>query len=85
MPGIEDYQQICNNRDRNGSILSLDFSSNTQHSQSQTINVTIFEDDVPEGVEELFVVLSLQDQTLANTVNVTPAMVTVRIRDNDRK
>lgn len=82
MAGIEDYQQICNNTARNENVPTLEFS-NTQ--RSQTFNVTIFDDDVPEGVEELFVALSLQDQTLANTVNVIPAVATVRIWDNDRK
>ena len=46
----------------------------------------IYEDDVPEGVEELNITLSLQDPSLANRVTVTtPAVATVRIRDNDSK
>ena len=77
IPGIEDYQQIRNNTP--GYILSLAFD-NTRH--SQTFNVEIFEDGVPEGVEELNVILSLQDPSLANMLNVTPAVATVRINDS---
>jgi len=47
--------------------------------------VLVYEDDVPEGVEVLNVTLSLQDPTLSNRVIVTPAVVTVRIRDSDSK
>jgi len=39
----------------------------------------MFEDDVPEGVEELNVTLSLQDASLVNLVVVEPAVATVRI------
>jgi len=60
----------------------LDFN-NTE--RSQTFNITIFDDDVPEGVEELNVMLSLQNQSLANQVMVDPAVATVRIWDNDSK
>ena len=45
--------------------------------------MVIYEDDVPEGVEELNVTLSLQDPRLSNRVIVRPAVATVRIRDND--
>jgi len=72
--GIEDYQQIEN--------MSLDFN-NTEH--SQTFSLTIYEDDVPEGVEELNVMLSLQDPNLADQVIVEPDVATVRILDNDSK
>ena len=74
IPGIEDYQQIEN--------MSFDFNN---IERSQTFNVTIFEDDVPECVEELNVMLSLQDPSLANQVMVEPAVATVRILDNDSK
>jgi len=47
--------------------------------------VVIYDDDVPEGVEELNITLSLQDTTFANRVTVSPAVATVRIRDNDSK
>ena len=45
----------------------------------------IFEDEVPEGVEELNVTLSLQDPSLESQVMVEPAVATVRIRDIDSK
>ena len=45
----------------------------------------IYEDNVPEGVEELKITLSLQDPHLANRVAVRPAVATVRIRDSDSK
>ena len=62
--------------------MSLDFNDTER---SQTFNVTIYEDDVPEGVEELNVTLSLQDPSLANQVMVEPAVSTVRILDNEGK
>jgi len=74
LPGIEDYQQIEN--------MSLHFND-TQRSQS--FSLMIFEDDVPEEVEELNVTLSLQDSSLANQVVVEPAVATVRIQDDDSK
>ena len=51
--------------------------------QSQTFTFPIFMDDVPEGVEELQLNLSLrEDLTLPpGSVNVTPAVATVRIHD----
>ena len=51
--------------------------------RSQTFTFPIFVDDVPEGVEELQLTLSLQpDQQLREgSVNVTPAVATVRIQD----
>ena len=51
--------------------------------QSQTIFVHITDDNITEGVEQLTVRLSLQD--VATSVNVTPAMATVRILDDDSK
>jgi len=69
-----DYQRIEN--------MLLDFN-NTE--RSQIFSVMIAEDDVPEGVEELNVTLSLQDPSLANQVMVEPAVATVRIWDNDSK
>jgi len=62
--------------------MSLGFN-NTEH--SQTFSLTIYEDDVPEGVEELNVTLSLQDPNLADQVIIEPAVATVRILDNDSK
>ena len=51
--------------------------------RSQTFTFPIFVDDVPEGVEELELTLSLQAdlQLPEGSVNVTPAVATVRIRD----
>ena len=80
IPGFQDYHQIENNSP--GSILSCKFED-TRH--SQTFNVVIYEDEVPEGVEELNITLSLQDPHLANRVTVMPAVASVRIRDNDSK
>ena len=55
--------------------------------RSQTFTFPIFVDDVPEGVEELQLTLSLQpdDQLPEGSVNVTPAVATVRIHDFSRK
>jgi len=71
---IEDYQQIEN--------MLLDFN-NTE--RSKIFSVVIVDDEIPEGVEELNVTLSLQNQSLANQVTVEPAVATVRILDNDGK
>ena len=55
--------------------------------RSQTFTFPIFVDDVPEGVEELKLTLSLQpdDQLPEGLVNVTPAVATVRIHDSSCK
>ena len=49
----------------------------------QTFTIPIYVDDVPEGVEEFNLTLSLlADPTLSpGSVNVTPAVATVRIQD----
>ena len=76
-PGIEDYQQIAN------AELQFDDSQ-----RSQILDVEIFEDAVPEGVEELTATLILDPTSVGivpERVNVTPAVATVRIRDNDRE
>ena len=54
--------------------------------RSQTFTFPIFVDDVPEGVEELQLTLSLHpdDQLREGAVNVTPAVATVRIQDFNR-
>ena len=51
--------------------------------RSQTFTFPIFVDDVPEGVEELQLTLSLRPdlQLPEGSVNVTPAVATVRIHD----
>ena len=77
-PGIEDYQQIVN---------TTLYFSDAQH--LQTFGVMIFEDAVPEDVEELNVTIILDPTTsigiVGERVSVTPAVATVRIRDNDCK
>lgn len=65
-----------------GNILPVVFG-NAQ--RVQTFSITIFKDKVPEGVEGLNVMLSLQDSRLATQVMVEPAVATVRIQDNDSK
>ena len=51
--------------------------------RSQTFTFPVFMDDVPEGVEELQLTLSVRpDLKLSpGSVNVTPAVATVRIQD----
>ena len=55
--------------------------------RSQTFTFPIFVDDVPEGVEELQLTLSLRpdDQLPQGSVNITPAVATVRIHDSSCK
>ena len=56
-------------------------------SRSQNFTIPIYVDDVPEGVEEFNLTLTLlEDPTLPpRSVNVTPAVATVRIRDFSSK
>ena len=56
-------------------------------SRSQNFTIPIYMDDVPEGVEEFSLTLTLlNDPTLPpRSVNVTPAVATVRIRDFSSK
>ena len=76
----------CSVSDTNSDFIAISQSLQFVDAQrSQTISVTITDDNVTEGVEELTVRLSLQDMELATSVNVTPAMVTVRILDDDSK
>jgi len=77
IPGLHDYQEIAPR-----SVLPRNFEDIRR---LQIFRVVIYEDDVPEGVEELNITLSLQDSRLANRVTVSPAVATVRIRDNDSK
>ena len=53
----------------------------------QTFSFPIFTDDVPEGVEELQLTLSLQadDQLPQGAVNITPAVAIVRLHDSSCK
>ena len=76
-PGVEDCQQIVN--------MGLNFS---EAQRSQIFDVSIFEDVVPEDIEELKVTLILDPNImgiLAERVIVSPAVATVRIWDNDCK
>ena len=68
---------------------SIDFTCISQSmrfegaQRSHIVLVTIIDDNITEGVEELNVSLSLEDMGLTNSVNVTPAVATVRIQDTD--
>ena len=90
LPGVEDFPQIGNGLYHTFDEVAFDLLEFSVLNQmfnetrrSQTFTFPIFVDDVPEGVEELQLTLSLQaDPTLPpGSVNVTPAVATVRIRD----
>ena len=94
IPGVEDFPRIVDGiyytfqempfDILEFSILHLMFNGIRR---SQTFTFPIFVDDVPEGVEELQLTLSLQpdDQLPPGSVNVTPAVATVRIHDSSCK
>ena len=94
IPGIEDFPRIIDGAYYTFQempfdilefpILHLMFNGIRR---SQTFTLPIFVDDVPEGVEELQLILSLQpdDQLPQGLVNVTPAVATVRIHDSSCK
>ena len=82
-PGTDDFPQIIDNRYFFGQVTEvLQGAFNDTH-RWQTFTFPIFVDDVPEGVEELTLTLSrptnfpLSEQSL----NITPAVATVRILD----
>ena len=90
LPGVEDFPRIVDGNYYTFQEMPVDvleFSVLDQMfnnaSRSQTFTFPIFVDDVPEGVEELQLTLSLQpdDQLRPGAVNVTPAVATVRIHD----
>ena len=56
-----------------------------QTQRSQNFTLPIYIDDVPEGVEELNLILSLQPGIPSSSVNVTLAVATVRIHDLSSK
>ena len=57
-----------------------------QTHRSQNFTLPIYMDNVLEGVEELNITLSLQPSVLSSSsVNVTPAVATVRIHDLSSK
>ena len=83
IPGIDDFPQIVNNRYFLGQVTEILQEAFNDTHRWQTFTVPIFADDVPEGVEELTLTLSrptdfpLSEQSL----NITPAVATVRILD----
>ena len=94
IPGVEDFPQIVDGiyyTFQEMPINILEFRMLNQMfngtRRSQTFTFPIFVDDVPEGVEELQLTLSLRpdDKLPQGSVNVTPAVATVRIQDFSRK
>jgi len=90
IPGVEDFPQIVDGiyytfQEMPFDILEFPILHQifNETRRSQTFTFPIFVDDVPEGVEELQLTLSLQpdDQLPPGSVNVTPAVATVRIHD----
>ena len=90
IPGVEDFPRIVDStyytiQEMPFDILEFSILNQmfNETRRSQTFTFPIFVDDVPEGVEELQVTLSLRadDQLLGGAVNVTPAVATVRIHD----
>ena len=90
IPGIEDFPRIVDGIYFTFQEMPLDIpdipvlnQTFDETRRSQTFTFPIFVDDVPEGVEELQLTLSLQpdDQLPEGSVNVTPAVATVRIHD----
>ena len=94
IPGVEDFPRIVDGiyytfQEMPYDILEfpvLNQMFNGTH-RSQTFSFPIFVDDVPEGVEELQLNLSLApgQQLRQGVVSVTPVVATVRIRDFSRK
>ena len=98
-PGV-DFPQVIESQQQAGAFYTVyDVSTSTvdvirilteafnNASRSQNFTVPIYMDDVPEGVEEFSLTLTLlADPTLPpRSVNVTPAVATVRIRDFSSK
>ena len=83
-PGVDDFPQIISGiyyiEFQQFKILNETFNDTQRW---QTFTLPIYVDDVPEGVEEFNLTLSLvPDPTLPpRAVNVTPAVATVRIQD----
>ena len=94
IPGVEDFSRIENGNYFTYSaepfnvgefpVLNQMFNGTYR---SQTFTFPIFADDVPEGVEELQLTLSLApgQQLRPGAVNITPPVATVRIHDFSRK
>ena len=90
VPGVEDFPRIVDSTYYTFQEMPFDILEFSVLNQmfnetrrSQTFTFPIFVDDVPEGVEELQLTLSLQPnmQLPERSVNVTPAVATVRIQD----
>ena len=92
IPGVEDFPRIDNGiyytfQEMPFDILEFRVLNQMFYGtqRSQTFTFPIFVDDVPEGVEDLQLTLSLQpdDQLPQGSVNITPAVATVRIHDRE--
>ena len=91
VPGTDDFPQIISRQPNAGAFyytfdeIAVTFLNETFNDTHwwQTSSIPIYVDDVPEGVEEFNVTLSLlPDPSLPpRAVNVTPAVATVRIYD----
>ena len=90
VPGVEDFPQIVDStyytfQEKPFDLLEFSVLNQMFNGtrRSQTFTFPIFVDDVPEGVEELQLTLSLRPdlQLPEGAVNVTPAVATVRIHD----
>ena len=90
IPGVEDFPWIVDSTYYTFDEVAFDVPEFCVLNQmfnetrrSQTFTFPIFVDDVPEGVEELQLTLSVRpDLKLPEgSVNVTPAVATVRIQD----
>ena len=91
VPGADDFPQIISRQPNAGAFyytfdeIAVTFLNETFNDTHwwQTFSIPIYVDDVPEGVEEFNLTLSLlPDPTLPpRAVNVTPAVATVRIYD----
>ena len=90
IPGVEDFPRIVDGiyytvQEMPFDILEFRVLNQmfNETRRSQTFTFPIFVDDVPEGVEELQLTLSLapEQQLRPGAVNITPAVATVRILD----
>ena len=90
IPGVEDFPRIVDGIYFTFQEMPFDIPEFRVLNQmfnetrrSQTFTFPIFVDDVPEGVEELQLTLSLRpdDQLPPGSVNVTPSVANVRIQD----
>ena len=90
IPGVEDFPRIVDSiyytiQEMPFDILEFSVLNQmfNETQRSQTFTFPICVDDVPEGVEELQLILSLRadDKLPEGAVNATPAVATVRIQD----